>query len=588
MTIDERMEILAAAERSPEFQQELRFALLDPDIGDALFINAFCTTYDPRNDPATGKPIGYVPFLMWKEQEDAAREFGRAMDLGYDIGGEKSRDMGMTWIVLACIVKRWLLHDGFSALVGSITQELLDNDKSPSSLFWKIKILVQYTLAVAPWLTPAKFDWDAHHTWAKLENPQTGGTIQGRAPTVRFPIGDRQTVIYFDDFAQWEVGGEAWENAAATTNCRCATWTANGLNFAWELRFGKGKFEGVKIKIVNIHWKSDPRKQATAIDETTGKVYNIWQREMVGDAAQGIPGKISYEQFLKDYEFQYETSQKGRIYGSQMPHVSRGKFPYNPAFPTWTFWDYGTTDACVILFVQLDVKRFRFRIVDRVIGNGQGIEFYIPMVNGRQDEEILKHEKDYTLEDLQSIERRTSWQVYDRVKDKKIVPYYGHFGDPAGKAKSISHNKSAKEMLWEADIEVEDKDTNEAKSYMGRIEAARFMLRYTDINDELCEDVAIHLSQYKWAKSGLRPEHDDASHTAAAWEYGCQNLIDWFQNLLKERQMEKKAVAPEQNYAIFGVSKEEADQIRRMDSRRYEQSSGGVYYPAPTDSAAGY
>lgn len=592
MTIDERKDILAAAERDPEYQEWLRHALLDPDIGDALFINAFCTTFDPRtkSEEDGGGVIGHVPFLLWKEQEDAAREFGRAMDKGYPIGGEKSRDMGMTWIVLACIVKRWLLVPGFSALLGALTGDLLDNEKEPDSLFWRIKVLIQYTLAVAPWLTPKGFNWDIHHTFAAVENPELGNTINGRAPTERFTVSGRKTVIYFDDWSKWEHGYEAWENAQASTNCRCATWTPNGTNHAWELAKSKGRFENVKIKIVNIHWKSDPRKAAEAICPITGKKYNIWLRKTIGDVSLGIPGEMSYEKFLSEYEIQYETSQKGRIYGSQMPHVGRGKFPYNPRHPTWTFWDYGTGDWCVVLFVQLNLQQLRFKIVDRIIGSNQGIEFYTPMVSGRESDEILKHEKDYTLEDLASIERRTGWQIYDRTTDKKYVPYYGHYGDPSGKSRGHSHNKSAKDMLWEAEIEVEDKDTNEAKSYNGRIEAARFLLRYTDINTELCEDVATYLSQYKWNKSGLKPEHDDASHVAAAYEYGAVNLVDWFKELLKERQVARKAIAPEQNYAIFGVTREEADLIRRAESKRLEDTgNGGVYYPSRSDaSAAGY
>ncbi len=46
---------------------------LDPDIGDALFINVCCWTYDPRNDEQLGGIIGDVPFLLWPRQEECAR-----------------------------------------------------------------------------------------------------------------------------------------------------------------------------------------------------------------------------------------------------------------------------------------------------------------------------------------------------------------------------------------------------------------------------------------------------------------------------------------------------------------------------------
>lgn len=542
MTIEERAHLLYACEIDLITRQGVLKALLHPDTGDALFVNTFVVTYDPRNDAKTDKPIGYKPMLLWPAQEEAIKKIGYAMDKGRDLGEEKSRDWGMTWLDLACIFKRFLFIDGFSALIGAMTEGLVDDQKSPASLFWKLNCIWEN---LPGWMLPKGYDPRVHRSWGNWVNPVTGATITGRAPTARFPVGDRKSVVYFDDWAQWEHGLSAWNNAAATTDCRIASWTVNRddpLNHAYELAKGKGSFKGVKVDILKSHWSDDPRKQVLAIDPKTKKEYNAWKREMVGDKALAIPGRISMEQFLRDYEMVYEMAAKGRIYAEQLPYTRLGRFPYDKRFSTFTLWDYGRKDFCAIIFLQWDYEEYRLRVIDVIQRTGQGIGYYIPLITGRQsDTEVLEFEDQYTPEDWEQIRRRESWQRYNKQGGRRTVPYADHFGDPAGKAKSISHNKSAADVLAEAGIYVTVRDDNSGKSYMGRIEATRFLLPYMDIDQERCALLIEALQNYKWAETETsKPEHDEHSHLCASLEYGSVNLIDFVKDCFEKR---KEAIA---------------------------------------------
>ncbi len=532
MTLEERVAALAVAE-SGDAGRALFLALLDdPEQGDVFFINVCGMTYDPRK-PTTvsgealqggrAKIIGSVPFLLWDAQERAARAFGHAMDNSYDLGGEKSRDVGFTWIVLHCLVKRWLREPGFSALIGHYVDSLLDSSDN-SSLFWRIDFILKH---LPPFLLPVGFDLDnkAWRSYGKLINTLNGNSITGAAPTERFGVGGRQTVVYFDDFARWEHGAAAYNSSASVTDCRVTTWTVNPdnpQNHAYDLRYGRGDFEGTKTKIVTVTWKDDPRKQLIAIDPATKQPYNVWLRNMIGDAGQGIPGRVTLETFKREYEMYYLTRAKGLIYAEQLPNMRVGLFPYDFRFPLYTTVDPGTGDTCVLLWLQWDWEQFRYRVVDCYHASGHGAKFYAPIILGRGDKnEALEHEGDYDDVALAAIARRTSWRRHNRSTGEWRVPYAGHFGDPASKNRSQSDGRSFHDILGDEGIDLVYNDA--ARTFPPRLEESRRVLRYTDVNEETCGYFADNIKDYRWNKLGLAPSHDEASHAASAFQYYCVN-----------------------------------------------------------------
>lgn len=529
MTLEERISHIIFAESSQENRALFLQMIDDKEEGDAFFINTCVMTFDPRLD-ANNEAIGPVAMLLWPKQEEITREFGLAMDNSYDIGGEKSRDVGFTWIVLALLVKRWLRKPAFSCLIGHYVDDLIDSS-SDTSLFWRIDFILKH---LPPFLLPNGFNLQskAWRSFGKLINEKTNASITGMAPTERFGVGGRYSVVYFDDWARWEHGGSAYKSNSATTRCRITTWTVNPdnpMNHAYELRFQKGEFKNVKCKIVNCKWTDDPRKMVIGRHPVTGQPCNLWKLAELGDSKYSIPGRISQETFDYEHGMVYEVARVGLIYAEQLARVRVGDFPYNPRFPLYSVVDNGVGDTCVILWIQWDWQQYRYRVVDCYHTNGQGAKFYIPILLGKKNaSEILPHEGDYDQEAWDRINRHTGWQQFNRGLSEYVVPYTTHFGDPATKNRGSSDGKSFRQVLSEGRDGAGDGAIylvcNElARDHRSRREESRRVLPYTDINEETCGHLISSIKNYKWNKAGTEPQHDWASHAASAFQYFCVN-----------------------------------------------------------------
>lgn len=528
------------------------------------------------------RPIGYVPMLLWPEQEKAANSIGAAMDNDRDAGGEKSRDMGMTWIILACILRRFLRQKGFSALIGAMTDLLLDDEKNDATLFWKIDCMMKHLPA---FLRPNGLPFNAfkkkYRSPADMLNPENGNTINGNAPTERFAVGARKSVVYFDDWGQWTYGAEAWESASATTNCRIASWTAKGMNHAYELAKSKGRFAGVRVKLVNIHWKTDPRKQKTAIDPYSGEEYNVWLREQIGDAnaidpltgKRGITGRISMQKFLQDYEMQYELGDDKSIYALQMTRARKGKFPYDPRFQTFTFWDYGRTNRTAIVFAQFDHIHGRLRIIAFIEHHGEDIRFYPPLVVGRNENyDALPNEDAYTPQQKHHIERVTSWQIPDPMTGGFRVPYKAHYGDPTGENRTLLDKRSVVQILDEAGIKVQSRWDKDGRGYTGRIEDARWLLPLCDVDEEHAGEFIEHMNRYRFKDDDKSPVHDVHSDCATAFEYGAVNLRPLFEDWLagKRESFQTKQI---KSVTFDGLTPEQR-QLQKQRERALKKAQG--------------
>lgn len=625
MTLEERVAWLAAVERDPKTRALFWEACKDPVTGPALFVNVLGWSYDPRNredlpedeEPpegavstggagAGGGIIGLVPFLLWPAQEDALRQIVECIRTGQDCGVEKSRDTGITWLVLYAILWCWFFLPGFSAILGTYVEDLLDDESDPDSLFWRLRHILRHLPDfLIPRASKVKtwqefLDSKAFSSYCNLVNPDTGAKVNGRPPTSRFGIGGRRTCVYYDDFGRWdkEHAATAYKGTAGTTNCRLSSWTVHPedpQNHCYELRFGKGKFEGTKTRIVNITWRDDPRKQRTALDPETGEPFNVWLRKIVGDAARGIPGRIPPTQFRRDYEMDYSVEAGGKIYSQQLVYVRRGLFPWDPALPLYLSIDPGVGDTCVLLWVQWDFRIYRYRLVDAFATSGKGGKYYVPIIKGRADkDERLELEAQYNDAALAAIERRTSWKQYSRYTGEWEVAYAGQFGDTAVKQRGASDGRSLRDVLADAGIHIASNEKK--KGHFARILDTRRVLPYLDVNTEGSAGAAEWLEQmgrYQWNPGKTAPLHDESSHWATAFEFFC--ISDPHEDDLASRATALATGRGAEPGAIFGHP--EHAQHFRDRARRVTDAFGGsiraagAFSPArdgAVESATGY
>lgn len=163
--------------------------------------------------------------------------------------------------------------------------------------------------------------------------------------------------------------------------------------------------------------------------------------------------------------------------------------PFDPAIPVNTFWDIGSSDMTVILFVQFVGKEVH--IIDMIKDNNKGLnDYYMPEVMKRIDTCGYRYQKHHFPHDGGKREWTTNVKIIDQARkttnDVMQLPRDG---------------------LAEG------------------LQCARAMFRNVWINKAKCEDLFEDLVNYRreWKEDlGIwsdKPVHDNHSHAADAFRY---------------------------------------------------------------------
>jgi hypothetical protein len=236
-----------------EFQADLRQMCADDPL---FFIAAFCYVIEPRGETGT-----ILPFIPWAHQEGAIEKIVAALGLE-DIGIEKSRAEGATWIILCLFLWLWLLRPMCFLGLVSKDEESVDSKDKPGSLMNKL----DWLLTMLPsWLVPKGFDPSKHRNRAAhtLVNPENGSTFSGFAATGTIASGDRLTAILMDElskFGQGKKGADykAMTSVQAVTNCRIIVATPFGDSGAY---YDIMHEEGSSLVKIVLDWKDNPVKR---------------------------------------------------------------------------------------------------------------------------------------------------------------------------------------------------------------------------------------------------------------------------------------------------------------------------------------
>lgn len=214
-----------------------RLALMERCRKDFVFwVETFCWIFEPR--PEAGRPQ-VMPFIMWDCQIPVALTI--IENLGHrDIGLEKARGEGATWICLMIILWRWLFAPDMESYgLVSRSEEVADSSEDPDSLGWKLDWqLKQLPLWMAgvktvPGGQPKDFTRNiTKHTWTNHRNQCT---ISAYAATGNLASGGRKTAFLMDELAKFPRGPdeEAMSSTEPVTNCRILVSTPAGAEGAY-------------------------------------------------------------------------------------------------------------------------------------------------------------------------------------------------------------------------------------------------------------------------------------------------------------------------------------------------------------------
>lgn len=242
-----RRELINKAKNNPKLQQHL-IALARKDV--LYFFNVFLFTYDPR------VPMVKMPFITYPFQDDVILWDKQMFTQSQDGLIEKSRDMGVTWMLVGNDLHSWLFNtEKFDVLWGSRKEIYIDSRGDMKTIFEKIR----YALKNLPtWMLPQGFDFATHDNAMRLVNPQTESLIVGEATNPNFSRGGRFSRVRFDEYAFWESADSAWQAAADATRCRTALSTVNGSGNKFAM------LAHSKIEKRTLHWTQHPQKNPGA------------------------------------------------------------------------------------------------------------------------------------------------------------------------------------------------------------------------------------------------------------------------------------------------------------------------------------
>jgi hypothetical protein len=316
-----RATLLMKAANDTEFQA----VLLEKCRRDILFwVDHFAWTYDPRRK-------GKLPFVAYDFQRKGILEMKHKIDTQADLGIDKSRDMGVSWIICLVFVHYWLFEEGSLFHIGSRSEAYVDKAGDWKTLFVKLRYLVSN---LPPWMKPEEFDPRKHMPFMKIENPTNGNTITGESANTEFSRGGRFKAIALDEFAFWPFSNSVWTATADSTPCRIPVSTPNGK----ANRFGRlmtSKKEGERImNKLTFQWTEHPLK--------TREWYEA-------EKARRSPAEIA-----KELDINYDESVEGIVFKEFNPraHFIAEPYHFNPDWKSVVSFDFGLT--CAALIAQKD------------------------------------------------------------------------------------------------------------------------------------------------------------------------------------------------------------------------------------------
>ncbi|MDE3320732.1 terminase [Acinetobacter nosocomialis] len=232
------------------------------------WFNNWIWTYDPRG-MSFGLPAN-IPFVLrpkqvelvaWLEERESTQTHGLI---------EKSRDEGMSYVVLGFFLHRWLFVEGFAGGVGSRKEELVDKKGDPKTLFHKFRDMFS---KMPDWLKPKGFVEKVHDNYMRIINPDNGATITGEAGD-NIGRGGRTTMYFLDEWAFVERQEAVDAAISQNTNVHIKGSTPNGIGD----RFHQDRFSG-RYSVFTMPWRANPDKNW--IVTYNGKVIYPWYEKQL-------------------------------------------------------------------------------------------------------------------------------------------------------------------------------------------------------------------------------------------------------------------------------------------------------------------
>lgn len=262
------------------------------------FINDWAITYDPRNVSKNLPTL--MPFCLFPRQEDLV-DFLYDCMLKQESGLiEKCRDMGATWVAAAFSAWLWIFHPGSAIGWGSRKEQLVDKIGDPSSIFEKIRMILQYTPA---WLKSKYFNPNKHCSYMKITNPETNSSIMGECGD-NIGRGGRTSIYFKDESAHYERPDKIEASLGDNTDVQIDISSVNGngnifhrrrlAGLVWNQN-NKDTLPSGVTRIFIMDWRDHPAKDQVWYDKRKKKaedegLVHVFSQEIDRDYSSSVEG----------------------------------------------------------------------------------------------------------------------------------------------------------------------------------------------------------------------------------------------------------------------------------------------------------
>lgn len=493
-------------ESNPKYQEN-RAVVYDLCANDFVYwCDNFAWIQDPEAELAEDKEI---PFILYQYQEDAARHIIKAIEDGYDLPIEKSRKMGMSWLVIAILTWGWHFKR-WDVLVGSEKAAKVDTRGDMGALIPKARYLIE---TQPRWLMPT-LDSKKYDKAMLLINPNNDSKLKGDTNSTEFGRGDRAKVVLMDEFTAWlQTDKQAWASSSSTAKCRIALSTPNyrGKNCYYFQVVANAKKKG--LPYLRLHWTLNPIFASDLEYDELGQPTSSWYRNECKRSA-------SPQEIAAELDINYDAAAMGKVFPDFDYETNIVEnLEYNPNLPLYCSWDFGL-DQTAILWIQPDSKNRTINIIDEYVNDGTstaGSDIY----------------------------------TYIDVVDSKSYQQAIHFGDPhSGNNRNLAaRGASNGSILIRNGIRF--KKFNKVPKINERISAGRNLIKQLRISDKciLAIDMFTEWSMKKQLtgnSTGQIPEHNIHSHIGDAYSYFCWGYQE-------KKQQRENTVRKNYNRTLSGV-----------------------------------
>lgn len=483
-------------------------AMCKKDI--VFWFDHFAFTYDPRVE----KPD--IDFILYPRQRELARYYQHEFTLGkgrQTLFIEKSRGIGFSWVMAACIVWSWLFREGYDVLLGAVMLDDIDNGGQGATLnchMGRMRFIINH---LPDWMRPVGIDSEVYNKKLLLSNPEkANNTITGRQMGPNLGRMGRYTEVFLDEIAHTDSFDEAIASVGQTTRRIVMGTTPKGRDTASaRMRFSAAS----NMKVMLIHWTSNPMLDVE------------WYWSERSDPT------MTPEKAASELDISYDLSAANRIFRGFDPAVNVAKVEYDPNLPLHVAIDPGFDDPCAMVWVQPSREDKTYRIVDFIQYAGKTGEWFVPFLLGYFPNVYIQtgepwRRDEYDAQALEIIARHGRWNPLDEA-----------YGDQGGAAKSQITSYSLYDLWSEYGVAkkfggvypVKHGDKIEA---IRRAEIAMPRVRIaSNIADQktqtvLAPSILECFQQYAWVDRSTNPsgratkrdaKHDDYSHGMDAWQF---------------------------------------------------------------------